>query len=618
MQVTLVNDRAIVISHCPSQVSSELNSFKGAVFDKNGKWYIPAMYPFSVRIADFLTRKDILKLYTITEDIQNFVDRSHSIASSILNKDIQGYCPVLKPYEHQLEALSLAMHMPRVGLFLDPGLGKTKVACDLICHLFNQNKKIKVLILALKVNLYTWKKEMDVNSANKVSLFPIKSMPKAKRESCITSEYGTNTGIVMSYDSAKVSIDILKTLKFDLIIADESHSLRTPTSDRTKKILQLVEGPSSPNRRIILSGTPSLGNPLHLWGQLKFLGNFIVPDYWKFRSTYLQLASYNQNIVLGTKNIDKLSTVVAEVSMRKKAIDCLDLPERVIQVIEVPPTDSIKIAYNKIVRYNSISTETHTIPAPENAVTAMTKAAQICSGFAYVSNRDSYICDGCAYLESCVTAGIKPYTSKCLVDKIDPGRDVVKIGDSPVLESAVELTETHLQSESKVILWAKHRETLDSLYTTLSTNHTVFRYDHTTENMHVAEYDFNSFDGPCVIICQIAYGIGVTFKAPVMIYVELSFSLDHWLQSLDRNYGIRAKGFSSLLVQVVVIQNSLASSTIKLLENKIQVSNLLTTKPSCVTCDKAVSCINSKIEPFEDGCIYPSSYKKQTIPIQEI
>ena len=617
MQVTLIPGNALKLDLVGAELS-KVKQIPGAI-QIGSSWYIPAIYP-NVKVS--LRHLDTIhESWVESKEVHDLRLEIASIDTEIECRSLAGYTPKLKPYSHQEEALSKVIYNPRFGLLLDPGLGKTKVACDYMQYLKNSNNSLKVLILALRVNLNTWVKETIANCTT-VSTTAIKSQTKQARDKAISKEYAANTAIVLTYDSARSSVELLESLKFDLIIADESHSLRTPDSARTKAILKLMTSKNAPARRLILSGTPSLGNPLHVWGQLKLLGNYLVPDIYKFRAKYLKTSPWNSNIVLGSKNIDELNAVVSSISIRKKATDCLDLPDRIFQTIEVDPTSEMKDVYNRLVNYEQVSisdgTDQIILPAPENAVTAMTKAAQVTSGFVYKSKIDKQICDYCPHLNSCVANSIKPYTSSCKVEQEDPGREVVRLGGSPVIDSVVELAETHMLSGSKVIVWARYRETLDILNTELSKLGTVYRYDHTTESPSEVEQAFNQDSNACIILAQISMGIGVTFKSSVMIYAELSFSLDHWLQSLDRNYGIRAKGFSSLLVQIVVIKNSLASSTIDLLNSKVDVSNLISTRPNCVTCNKAAECLLNGTLPFKEGCIYPSTSEKLTIPLKEI
>lgn len=618
MQPKVIANKAIVLTNLETKHIPTIKTLYGATFNKsNGLWYMPAFYPFgNMSLNDLDAVKSSIP-WEESEDIASLRKHLQEVGESLSSLDIKGYEPVLNPYSHQIEGLSYAIHMPRLGLFFDPGLGKTKIACDLIRHLYTGNPQLKVLVLALRVNLFTWKKEMLSNSDSQLSIVPIVASGPKDRSKKIKEAYSSSIGMVITYDSAKASIEELMSYRFDLIIADESHSLRSPDSLRTKSILKLVDGPNAPHRRLILSGTPSLGSPMHMWAQLKFLGKFIVPDSWTFRNTYLTFSDYNSHIITGVKNIDQLTDIVGTTSIRKKAIECLDLPERTIQVIEVEPTSKLQRLYNSLVNYNSITVDDEVVPAAENAVTAMTRCSQLTSGFVYKSLADSKICNNCSKMPSCVANEIKPYTKKCSVVQDDPGRIVLDLGESDLLDNVVELVESHIQT-SKVIVWAKHRETLDRLYSALVKLGKVFRYDHTTIKPQEVEQEFNSSTSNCIILAQISMGIGVTFKAPVMVYAELSFALDHWLQSLDRNYGLRAAGFSNLLVQVVVVSGSIGHSTVNLLSNKVDVSNLLSSRPSCVTCSKAIHCLANRIEPFDSGCILKRSANKVTIPLKEI
>jgi hypothetical protein len=66
------------------------------------------------------------------------------------------------------------------------------------------------------------------------------------------------------------------------------------------------------------------------------------------------------------------------------------------------------------------------------------------------------------------------------------------------------------------------------------------------------------------------------------------------------------------------VSGSIGHSTVNLLSNKVDVSNLLSSRPSCVTCSKAIHCLANRIEPFDSGCILKRSASKVTIPLKEI
>lgn len=608
----------IVISTVAPVEVPAVRSIYGIV-KKGNTWFAPGFLPFAEWVLDDLTSlKSVSPLHEDSKVItlRKQVDQAKTEMSQ---QNLKGYSPKVKPYDHQVEALSLALHMPRLGLFLDPGLGKTKVGCDLIQYVRGVRKDSFWLVVALKVNQFTWKKEMEFHSQDTLSLIPIVATGKARAKKVLEA---VNTpgcaGIVVTYDTCRVAKDLLlETVPYTDVILDESHSIRTPRSGKTKAVLELL-AKKPVARRLLLSGTPSLGSPQHLWAQLKAIGDFTVPNSWHFLNTYAIRSPYNKHIITGYKNLDQLNDLVTSVSIRKTAEECLDMPDRVTQIIEIPASTRTRKVYNETVKGKAISLGTVQLSEVPNPLTVMTRLAQLSMGFAYKSRKNSTLCDGCSFMDSCISKGVQPYTRSCKVETKDPGRDIGLVGSTEVLDAVVELVDSHLQSGKKVILWAKHQWVLQQLGERIrKLGAPVFEYNSTTKHHSEVEDSFNASTSG-VIIAQVSMGIGVTFKAPVMVYAELSWSLDHWLQSLDRNYGIRAKGLGKLLVQSVVLRNSISHSSMKLLQSKIDVSSLMSKSVECVGCPKVLECLSTGVNPFDLGCILTPTSTKTTLSISLI
>jgi hypothetical protein len=626
---------AIVASVDNDSEAMALRDVFGMTRHKSGWWYAPGFYPFACWVVNDL--KEIGSRVTVVLDksVSDLETELQDTVNKIAINDIDNYVPKTKPYDHQIEALSMAIHIPRLGLFLDPGLGKTKVACDLILYTRSINPGAKFLVVALRVNLGTWVREMGVHSGGTTNLVAISSTGgKEARSKKITkaSQDINCAGIVVTYDTCRVSEDEILAYPYTNIILDESHSLRGATSGRTKSVLKLANKPGGTQRRLLLSGTPSLGSPLHMWGQLKALGDFVVGNYWQFMEKHCVRSPYNKHIILGYKNVGDLNDLVTSVSLRKTAEECLDMPERVIQIVEIEPESKTRSAYNGMIRQMKesklgeltvVQVGTEKFEHPENTLALLGRLSQVSMGFAYRSLVNKSICDSCPHVTSCVANGINPYTKSCKVQQVHPGNKIADVGSTEIIDSVIELVESHIQSNKKVIVWARHRWVLDTLYTEISkiTNKVsnVYRYDSTTADPSAVELQFNSDTVPSVIVAQISMGIGVTFKAPVMVYAEVSWSLDHWLQSMDRNYGLRAAGLGKLLVQAVVLKGSISSRILELLSNKIDVSSLLSKRVECATCVNAGTCLANNILPFDNGCILDGKAdKKVTLTIQEI
>jgi len=601
-----------------ARYDSTLSRVYGSKFS-SGNWLFPAFSPFYEWVLEDLTTVVGEKL-EISAEAQTHIDAQKEREDKVRKGDLFGFTPRFKPYAHQAEGLSRIIYQPRTAIFWDPGMGKTKLMCDRILYERSKNPNARALILALRVNLSTWVKEMKTHSQGKEEILPLIASSPAQREKRFNKLLDKNpAGIVVTYESARVSVPLLKRFGYSIIIADECHKMQSHRSKLTVAALELA---AKATYRYILSGTPTKGKPTDIWASLKFLGDFLVPKYWDFDTLYVMRAHWNRHVITGYKNLDKLNELVENIADVRTSEEALDLPDRTFQVIDVEASPSLRKAYNSIAKADEFVILEGKKLMVENHLTKLGKLSQASSGFVYRSLEDPTICDGCPHMQRCVDEAIQPYTSKCQVEKRSPGKETIKITrGGAVVDSCMELLASHVESGKKVILWAKHREMLDSLYTescSLLGEEAVVRYDSTTANPGEAEEKFNTDSGKKVIVAQITMGIGVTFKAPIMIYTELSFNLADWLQSLDRNWGIRAKGLGNILVQVLTIPGSIYAQTYNLLQNKVDVASLIKDKPSCSTCPKVLDCIAGGVQPYDKDCILDKAVPVSKIKIGTI
>ena len=582
-------------------------------------WVFPAIPPYHEWVIEDL--QTVLEDVELDEKVTRYLDTTSKLESKAVSGDTRGFASKFTPYKHQKQGLARIMFSPRCAIFWDPGMGKTKLICDRILYQRSLDPTAKCLILALRVNLSTWVSEMDLHSDGAEKIVSLAAPNPAKRKKLLEKAKEDNAaGVVCTYETARVSLELLAGYNYTMIVADECHKMQSYKSKLTKAALALSK---SASYRYVLSGTPTKGKPTDVWASLRFLGEFVVPKYWDFDSEYVKRAHYNRHIVTGYKNLDALNDLLSHISDTKKAEDCLDLPERTFQTIYVAPSSQQRTTYNKIVKDKEglVQVNKEDIPVG-NLLTKLGKLSQVCSGFVYKSLKDPTICDKCPNLRKCVKEEISPYTGRCSVVTKDPGNKVIRIsGKSPMVDSCVELCSAHLENGKKVIVWARHVEMLDSLFAGLSSSfgsESVLRYDSTAESPGEVERQFNTDPSKKIILAQITMGIGVTFKAPIMIYTELSFNLADWLQSLDRNWGIRAKGLGPILVQVLLVRGSIYEQAYSLLQRKIDVASIIKDKPNCAACEKILDCLAKNIEPYDRECILSSSVDSVTLKLKEL
>lgn len=518
--------------------------------------------------------------------------------------------PVFQPYQHQRDGLKLMVSRPRMAIFWEPGLGKTYVSCNRVLHLRKTNPGSLTLILALRVNLSTWTNEMDTHSRGSEEARPIVGSNKKVRKKKLDKAVADGVAaIVMTYESARSSLEDLLSIDYLCIIADECHKMQNPNSGITKAALELAE---KADYRYVLTGTPTKGRPTDAWGYLRFLGSFVVENYWKFRQRHVAVSKYNKHIVTGYRDIKRVNSLLDSVSHAVKNDDAVDLPPRTFQIVYVSPSNKTRKIYNTMAMQDQeeIAVEGESIDV-SSPVIVLNKLCQVHSGFMYKDMRDKTICDTCPHMRSCVASNIKPYTTKCNVVTKAPDRKVISLG-TEIVDAAVELVKNHIDNHKKVILWARYVHTLDSLYQRLTSEKLkVFRYDSTTDNHGDIESAFNASKDPCIILAQISMGIGVTFKAPIMVYTELPLALDRWLQSLDRNWGIRAKGLGNILVQIMLVRNSVYEGIYSMLKDKIDAARIMADRPDCLTCPQVSTC--KAPMPFKGECIYTDRIAKNNI-----
>lgn len=130
--------------------------------------------------------------------------------------------------------------------------------------------------------------------------------------------------------------------RFDVLIVDEAHMLKSPTSERTKAIygpdVDGIDGLVGWADRVwLLTGTPGLNNPAEIWTHLHALmpsallgKNGKAVGYWGFAKRYTRVfdRGYGPEIKPGSgRNLDELKALIAPFILRRLKADVLaDLP----------------------------------------------------------------------------------------------------------------------------------------------------------------------------------------------------------------------------------------------------------------------------------------------------
>lgn len=305
---------------------------------------------------------------------------------------------VHEPMDHQARAVNMLLDkdITRYALFWEMGTGKSKVAIDWFCQLFKQGKINGVVIVAEKGYYLNWSsseipKHTLPSVDYRVGIYD--SHPRAeerKRLEWVISPEPETLDILL------INVEALSTAKGGeyldrfiknhqcLCIVDESDCI---ANIKAKRTLALVNRRHLFPYRFIMTGTPVAQGPLDLWGQCAFLGSDLLQQrsYTAFRAEYAVLKEVIMGPrrfikVDGYKNLDKLHNLIQPFSSRILKSECMDLPEKVYEEVQVEHTEEQARAYATI-KDQFVMNAGSGIITVQNALTLVLRLQQINSGF---------------------------------------------------------------------------------------------------------------------------------------------------------------------------------------------------------------------------------------------
>ena len=269
-----------------------------------------------------------------------------------------------KPYKHQLDALQDSWDKENFAYFMEMGTGKSKVLLDNAAMLYDKGKINGLLIIAPKGVYKNWyDSEIPTHLPDHIfkKMVLWKTSDKSKKQQLLLNtlfETGSEFHILlMNVEAFSKGDGAAFAYKFlschnAMIAIDESTTIKTPTSNRTKNILALRQ---HAKYRRILTGSPVTKSPLDLFSQCEFLDPWLLghTSYWTFKSRYavtrkIQVQGRQVEIVVGYRNLGELSEKIQPFSKRVLKDDCLDLPKKTFMKHVVEMTKEQKKVYKQM------------------------------------------------------------------------------------------------------------------------------------------------------------------------------------------------------------------------------------------------------------------------------
>lgn len=293
------------------------------------------------------------------------------------------------PHDYQKRAIDLAVRLPKLGLFLDMGLGKTVITLTAIQELiYNRFEVSRVLVIAPKrVAEDTWTREhakWDHLKELKISkvLGDERQRVRALQEDADVYVIGRDNVIWLTDCYFQ---QMRKGWLFDMVVIDELSSFKNPQAKRFRALRRAMPF----TKRVIgLTGTPSPNSLIDLWAELYLLdrGERLGATLGEYREKYFRPGARSGYVVYKWepfRNAQKeIEEKISDICVSMDATDYLELPERIDNIIPVQLSPAEMAAYRKMETEQLLQIGGNDIAAL-NAAAVMNKLLQIANGSVY-------------------------------------------------------------------------------------------------------------------------------------------------------------------------------------------------------------------------------------------
>jgi len=452
------------------------------------------------------------------------------------------------PYKHQIVGLDAVHESEFFGLLMEMGTGKTKVMIDeLVWQTQMTDKSVRVLVVCPKTIINTWKKEIAKHAPPTMPVFVERVVSEVKGIETLIAGVRDPARLkiwVINYEIVGTMLEALQKMNFDDVILDESTRIKTGSAKRTKAVIALRD---SCRRRFILSGNPVVNTIRDLYWQFEFL----APGLLGF-STEDAFTAATDNIIdvkgrdwttISGYTMDRLKASIANHSFIVKKKQCLDLPDKVFETIEVEMSSEQNELYEQMLNWFLASLE-DTKTTATCAIVQMLRLHQICCGF--LRN----------------TSG----------EEIDIPNATTK---TDALRELMDDLDGH-----KAIIWCRFRHdisTVCKLLDQMRIKYAVMNGDTKQADRDTIEDRFNHDDTLSVIVGEPGTGgLGLTLvgneehPCTQVVYFSNDFSLEKRVQSEDRCHRIGMH--DKVTYTDIVVGNSIEEKIVERLQSKRSLS----------------------------------------------
>ncbi len=182
-------------------------------------------------------------------------------------------------FAYQLEAVRAIQDAEYGAIFHEQGLGKSKIAIDLMLYWLETKKVDTVLFVAKKALITNWLQEFTNHTHMKPKLL-------TQNRKANYFVFNSPARLMLAHyevlSSEQERFRLFLKARDVAVILDESTKIKNPESSLTKALFELAP---LFRIRVIMTGTPIANRPYDIWAQVYFLdqGRSLGTDFRAFR-----------------------------------------------------------------------------------------------------------------------------------------------------------------------------------------------------------------------------------------------------------------------------------------------------------------------------------------------
>lgn len=358
-------------------------SIIGRRWDKDTKRWV---YPLSLEIVKQIHEKfpEVETDPDASDTIREMVAKANNVQKAKLQgwKDATPIKPMpikVKPFQHQILGYNIGISIPNSALLMEMGTGKSLTAIAIAGRRYLDGEMKKLLVVCPTSIMFVWQDEFE-----KFADFPYSMLvldgPVKRRIEKLQNFCGQGLQVAaINYEATWRMEDELRKWAPDMIIADESQRIKTPSAQQSKCMHRLGK---IAKYKMILTGTPVTQGPLDFFSQYKFLDPGIFGNsYYAFRARYAVMGGYEGKQVVSYQNLPELIEKAHSIAFRVTKAEALDLPEQIdtVRYCELEP--KAQRIYEQMRKECVAELEGEKVVTAANVLAKLLRLQQITGGF---------------------------------------------------------------------------------------------------------------------------------------------------------------------------------------------------------------------------------------------